>query len=190
MLGGVLGGVALSFVVLTLVPITLDLEVGAAGPRGRLRWAFGLVAFDPFARTSRREGAPAARGADRTRSRPRRPLHVLHALAQQGLAGTVARFVRRLARATHARGVELRAVVDLGDPADTGMLWAILGPVAAFLRRGRWGSVELEPGFAGLGSWLRGRAHFTIVPAQVIVIVLGLVLSWPTLRAGRALLLR
>ncbi|HEY0705610.1 MAG TPA: hypothetical protein VGG33_02375, partial [Polyangia bacterium] len=87
-------------------------------------------------------------------------------------------------RACHPHAVTVEAVIDLGDPGATGMLWSALGPWAGALRSRPWGSVDLRPGFQDDGMALRGRGRYTVVPVEVLVIVVAFVLSPAVMRAG------
>lgn len=66
------------------------------------------------------------------------------------------RLLRDLAAATHGRDIGVHLRIGLSDPADTGMLWAVLGPLGLSLPKGPH-LVRLEPDFSQSGVY--GRVH-------------------------------
>ncbi|HEY0715005.1 MAG TPA: hypothetical protein VGF45_20155 [Polyangia bacterium] len=186
-----LTGLAAVLLVIALLPLTFEWERRAGVSRSRLQWAFGLVSLDLRGRARTRDGRPTKVDSTAGRTRggngmPRlKPL--LRALLAPSLRTALAKAARRLLRACHLHAVNVNAVLDLGDPAATGMLWGAVGPAAALVRSGGWGVIDVRPGFADEGLMLAGRARLTIVPAEVIAIGVAFVLSPPVMRVGWAL---
>ncbi len=99
------------------------------------------------------------------------------------------RFLRDLWRAVEKRNLVLRLHIGLDDPADTGRLWAVLGPLAGILGNLKTAKVELQPVFGQAFFFLESRGEVRIVPLQIIFLLVGLVLSvsfWSGLRQMRA----
>ena len=76
----------------------------------------------------------------------------------------------------------LRLRIGFDDPADTGYLWAVVGPVTALLpRRGRE-ALDLAPDFWEARFDLAARGRIRVFPAEVIGAALIFLLSPATLR--------
>lgn len=71
----------------------------------------------------------------------------------------------------------VRIRLGLGDPADTGQLWGLLGPVAALLSNLQGARLELEPEFMDAVFELEGSGTIRFVPLQLLVLVAALMLS-------------
>jgi len=75
--------------------------------------------------------------------------------------------------------VVLNLRVGLGDPADTGQLWAVLGPVAGALAMFEGASIRLLPDFAAAVVELQGSGRLRIVPLEIVSLAAGALLSPP-----------
>jgi hypothetical protein len=102
------------------------------------------------------------------------------------LRARVVRLARDLLRAAHLHQLRLHLRIGLGDPADTGRLWALLGPLGATLQACQADAVHIEPyfGAAALAVDASGRAW--LVPLQVLGLGLTFVTSPTAWRAWRA----
>jgi hypothetical protein len=192
LLAGLLGLVLL----LLAVPVNVDFRVegtGSLSGQVRVRWMFGMVRIRaPFPRG----GAPGRRPEEESRatrtsdgSEPRgrgRGRHVLAALRQATFRGRVYRLVGDLVRAIHVHRVRLRVRVGLGDPADTGLLWAVVGPVNA-VAQWRDADIRIEPDFLEPVLEFHAEGGVAIVPLRFILPAIGFALSPPTIRAWRTL---
>jgi hypothetical protein len=188
LLAGLLGLVLL----LLAVPVKVDFRVeGTESLSGRVgvRWMFGLVRIRaPFPRG----GAPGRRPEEASRATRAREgsearghgRHVLVALRQATFRGRVYRLVGDLVRAVHVRRVRLRMRLGLGDPADTGLLWAVVGPVNA-VARWRDADIRIEPDFLEPVLEFHAEGGVEIVPLRFILLAIGFALSPPTIRAWR-----
>ena len=98
------------------------------------------------------------------------------------------RFIHELWHAIQKRDVSLRIRIGLDDPADTGQLWAILGPVAGMLANVRQASIEIEPEFSVSTFELDSSGTIRIIPLQLLYLILALLLSpavWRGIRQMR-----
>jgi hypothetical protein len=148
----------------------------------RLRWLFGLVNVGAEGLSPRPQKAARVRGQPHRRGGPRRVL----AVAQTpGFARRLIRLAQDLGRHVRCDHFSVRAEFGFDDPADTGLMYAMLTPllVAASVR-----GVDvtcqpsfLRPCFEGTGSAaLRAR------PLTVLWRLVSFLCSPPTLRAIRA----
>ena len=91
-------------------------------------------------------------------------------------------------RATHARNLFLRLRIGLGDPADTGRLWAVIGPIAGMAQNFRSAALRIEPEFMDPAFEVESHGQFRLVPIQFIAMTAAFMLSPTMLRAWRHLL--
>jgi len=176
-------------VALLAVPLTVAFSIRRIGDmRGyvRFRWLFGLVRFQlriPRAADARTRPAPAPRkkaGPPRRKRRKGGAAGVVSAIGQAALRRRVYRFIGDLLRATHARDLFCRLRIGLGDPADTGCLWAFVGPIAGMAQTIQAATVRIEPEFMDPVFEVESRGRFSLVPLQFVAIVTAFLLS-PTM---------
>ena len=185
MLTGV-AGILLLLIGLLAIPITLTFQVslGSASPNNiGLRWAFGLVdvripSSSPERSSLDEEQEPDKRHGQQKRS-PHKKWNVFAALRQQDFRQRIIRFIRDSWRAVHKEDLRLRVRLGLGDPADTGQLWSILGPMAGMLANLRQASVSIEPEFVDTTLEVDSSGSIRLVPLQMIYLLVALLLSRP-----------
>jgi hypothetical protein len=197
-------------VALLAIPVTLRFDVRwdrALRHEVRLVWAFGLVrvrlgprgakgqasASEAAAAAGEEPRAEAAAPEEKPQrvklARSKRKLNVLAALRLQRFRRRIFRLVRDVWRAVHPRDLSLRLRLGLDDPAATGQLWALLGPVAGWLATFRAASITIEPEFAETALELETRGSLRVVPLRALGIALALALSpavWQGVRVMRA----
>ncbi len=153
-------------------------------------WLFGLVRFRipvPGRREARAKTERKPKKKSGKRKKRSGASNVLAVLRQPAFRRRVFRFLRDLLRAARARDFSLRMRLGLGDPADTGRLWALLGPVNALARNLRNADIFIEPEFVDPAFQFESRGQLRLFPLQFLAIALGFVLSRPTIRAWRTL---
>jgi hypothetical protein len=180
--------------VLLLLAVPADLEFRLEGIEPftgevGVRWLFGLVRFRiPVPRAGKATPRPEAkRKAARVRARPRaggRHLDVLAALRQAAFRRRVYRLARDLVRAVHPHRLRLRMRLGLGDPADTGRLWAVVGPLNAVAQL-RNAELRIEPEFGDPVLEFRADGRVLLVPLRFLFLAVAFALSPPTIRAWR-----
>jgi hypothetical protein len=175
---------------LLAVPVGLEFRLAGIEPltgEVGVRWLFGLVRFRfPVPRVGTRTGRPEAARA-RARPEPRgRRRNVLAALRQAAFRRRVYCLVGDLVRAVHLQRLRLLMRLGLGDPADTGRLWAIVGPLSAVAQPGNV-EVRITPEFMEPVLEFQADGRLRLIPLRFLVLALGFALSPPTIRAWRAL---
>ena len=184
-----LTALALAFAILIgLLAVPLELQFRLSSGEGleqrvRLVWAFGLARFSlPSGRTKPDKDAPGkARAKTRRRSRSRsRTRRALDVLRNELLRRRVLRYLADVWSAIKKRDMHVHARIGLGDPADTGQLWAVAGPVAAALSNIRDATVNIQPDFDDDVLELDTSGTITAMPLQLIGLTLLLLMS-PTL---------
>jgi hypothetical protein len=172
-------------VILLAMPVTLTYRFSwplTPSADLRLNWAFGLVRVDvsPELGNPRRDKPEAAgKKAGRRRKSKGKRSNVIAAIREPAFRRRMLRFGSDVWRAIHKKNVHLLVRLGLGDPADTGRLWAVLGPVSGILARRRDIRVAIEPDFIDSTLDVNSSGTVRIVPLQLVMIALGLVLSPP-----------
>jgi hypothetical protein len=183
-------------VILVAIPIDISFEIDRVEQmEGQLtvRWLFGLVRFTtPITATGKTEAASAPEYPEtETPRKPHqagRPLNVLGVLKQVTFRRRVYRLLRDLLRATHPHEMFLHLRLGLGDPADTGRLWAFVGPTAAYFANNiQSARIIVEPEFMDLVFEVHGHGRVYLIPLQFIALIIAFFLSPPSLRAWRTL---
>jgi len=156
----------------------------------KLRWAFGLIRINiPSARLSAHlEGSSqkaeipkhdirdSRRSTGKTRS-------ILALVRQDKLRKRIVRFIKKQWHAITKKDLYLRVRVGLGDPADTGRLWAVFGPLAGMFANARSVSIEIEPDFADVTFDVDSSGSIQLIPLQVLYHIAALMMS-PTVWIG------
>lgn len=190
----ILAGLVGLFIVLIAIPIVVSFRldrVDKMDGQVNIRWLFGLVRFRiPIpgeAKTERKPEVAEAVAPDKHRKpeRDRGSANFLRVLKRSAFRRRVFRYCKSMFQAMHARDLSLRMRIGLGDPADTGRLWAFVGPVAAMAMNIRGAVVNIEPEFIDPVFELHSRGRFRLIPLQFLVLTIGFVLSPSTLRAWR-----
>lgn len=174
-----LGALVLGAVVLA-APVTLRVDLRRPGPGERLRARVALGALFGLVDTELGRG-PRPHRPRPSRRRRRGWTRWTEALWDEDFRAAVERLAARLWRAVRVR--ELRGWVQVGfdDPADTGLAWAVLGPVAERSER-RWPHFHAAPTFEGpaLDADLHGAV--AVVPLELLGVAVAFLLTPATLR--------
>jgi hypothetical protein len=153
-------------------------------------WLFGLVRFEirfpgPIKAVSRLKKKP------REKTKKRKPgdnVRVAIALLKQPTFRQRAiQFIKDLLCAVHAHDFSLRLRIGLDDPADTGSLWGILGPVAGIAKNLRSAEILIEPDFITPVLEVESQGKLRIVPLQFVALATAFMVSPTTLKALRML---
>lgn len=175
-------------VILLAVPVTLTYQLSweeTLSARIRLHWAFGLVRADvsPDLEKSRPDTPVTARKKAGRRARSKgRKTNLLAAIRQPPFRRRIYRFAADMWAAIHKRNVRLLVRLGLGDPAETGQLWAALGPLSAMFARIHDIRISIEPDFLDSRLELDSSGTIRMIPLRIAVIVIGLLLSPPVWR--------
>ena len=99
----------------------------------------------------------------------------------------IAKLLKNLLRTVHVHRLAVRTRLGLNDPADTGRLLGVAGPLAALLSRSRSMDLHIEPEFTTETFNFHGEGHIRIIPLQLICVVLAFLISPSTLRAVKVM---
>ena len=175
-------------VILLAIPVTLTYRLywkQTLSANIRLKWAFGLVRADvsPDSAVAKVEKPGAAsRKTDRSGKSQARSANFMAAIRQPSFRRRITRFVSDVWRAIHKKNVRLLIRMGLGDPADTGQLWAVFGPVSGMLAPLRDIRIAIEPDFVDTTFEVDSSGTIRLIPLQFAILALGLLFSPPMWR--------
>jgi hypothetical protein len=185
-------GVLVGLVAVALaVPLDLSFRLRGMEPLvGRITvgWLFGLVRLRVDLPGKEHGPDPGRRPQAKARRSGRGPMRALAVLRQAAFRDRVWRFLGALLRALHPDEFRLRLRLGLGDPADTGRLWAALAPLAVALPH--TADVRIEPDFLEPALDFDTSGRLRVVPLALLALAFAFALSPPSLRAWRTLVAR
>ena len=169
---------------LLAIPIDLIYRVNWRGKvQGdvQLRWLFGLLRLRIPLDASSSAQTKKARRPKKRRHKPRAKskTNPLAAWRQRSFRRRILRFLGDLWQAIHKRDVRLHLLIGLDDPADTGQLWAVMGPVSAVLAQSQSVAIDIEPDFSDSHLEFNSSGDIRIIPLQLLGLTLALLLSPP-----------
>jgi hypothetical protein len=184
--------VLLFVIALLAIPITFRFELCSDESRRNefsLRWAFGLVRVRiPIEKTEKSsvdETAPKKERKPRKRRSSRWRANPFPVLTFKRFRRRIIRFVRDIWRAIHKDDISVRVRLGLGDPAETGQLWAVVGPIAGILAAIQQASISIEPVFVETIFELEASGRIRFIPLQLLYLIAALFLSPAVWRAMR-----
>lgn len=157
----------------------------------KLIWFFGLVSKKITKRRKKpKEEKRIAEGKRKPKKRKIKARTIFKILRTRGLLGQIKRLLRDILKCLKIRDLRANFRVGLDDPADTGLLLALIGPAIFFLGSSRVHEIRVQPSFedeAVFEGYLRGAVR--LVPIQLVMPLLRFVFSLATLRVVKILVL-
>jgi hypothetical protein len=179
-------GLVILIVLVLWIPLEIALQADFEGkPRFRLRllWLFGLVSRDITGKKKKAAEKKAAvtGGKKRWWADARTAYRVLRT---RGLLRHIKEFIKGVFRCFWFREIAADFTIGLGNPADTGLMFAVIGPATAFLGSSRFHRIRIEPYF-GDNAVFRGHSHGTarLRPIRLVPPFVKLAFSLPAMRA-------
>ncbi|MFC1919381.1 DUF2953 domain-containing protein [Chloroflexota bacterium] len=140
--GIVLASLAAFLITVLCVPLDVELRLDIYGKpraRGKLIWLFGLLSKE------------LKKGAAPKRVKPKNKLRdiglILELVRIKDLPGHVGRFLKWAFSSLRIKQLEVDFRVGLGDPADTGLLFATIGPTRYLLTSIGSCNINMMPSF-------------------------------------------
>ena len=154
--------VAILFLVLCM-PLDMTLHADVYGkPKFRLRfsWLFGLVSKEI---TGEKKKPPDKRRAAKGKKKHgRRDTRIIfRILRTKGVLRRLKELLKGVFSCLKFRELVADFKIGLGDPADTALLFAIIGPATAFLGSSQLHQIRLQPSF-GDDAVLEGYSRVTV----------------------------
>ncbi|NNF17382.1 MAG: DUF2953 domain-containing protein [Gammaproteobacteria bacterium] len=156
-----------------------------------IRMFYGLVktrAHFPTPVADEKTDSTPSRKPAPTRSATARRNSVFAALRHRPFRRRILRFITAIWKAIDKQDICLRMRVGLGDPADTGRLWAVAGPASGYFSSLQRYSIVLEPEFFNATFECDGSGHIRFTPLTLISHAAALALSpaiWRGVRQHR-----
>lgn len=179
-------GPLLFFVVLLAVPVDLVFYIEkdmAFSSKVRVGWMFNLVGKEIGGKKKREKKKPKKE----KKKRKRRIKPLIAMLRARGFLGRLVSFVKDVLRISHIRELRADIRVGLSDPAETGMLFAIVAPVIAYLRAFTSLDVRIQPEFDQTVFQGYFKGDLRIFPIQLLVVSTRFALSPATMRGIKAM---
>jgi hypothetical protein len=153
-----------------------------------IAWMFGLVRLQMPSKT----GKPSPQEPS-PKTRKGKPLYkgsrsMVTMLRSEGFWPRLLRFASDVLNVMQVRLFRLRVRLGLEDPADTGQIWAFVGPLTAILAGARGTDIEIEPDFERAFLSVDGNAELRVIPIRVFAVVIPFIGSPATLRAAWAVI--
>lgn len=136
-------------VLLASIPVDLALSVDRQGKpvfRVRVSWLFGLFRRD-IAGAVRKQGKVRTKARRGLRSQLNQAREMLRLLRTPRLFRQVMLLLRRLLRRLEVREFSAEFRIGLGDPADTAVLFAFVGPAVFLVNRTLHRDIRVAPSF-------------------------------------------
>lgn len=174
--------VLLALIALLAIPVTLTYQVTwrqAFQGDVTLQWLFGLVRLQLPLRQPKIPSSSAINVTqdEHKKSSSGNKSNPIAAIRQKSFRQRMIKFIRDFWHAIQKHNLTLRIRIGLGDPADTGQMWAIIGPVSGMLATIEQASIEIEPEFIDSVFELDSSGNVRIIPLQMIYLAFGLLLS-------------
>jgi len=174
------------------VPLNMVVHADVYGkPKVRLRfsWLFGLVSREII----RKKERPAEkRGAAKAKKkRWRLDTRVMFSILRtKGVLRRLKELLKDMFSCFNFRELVADFKIGLDDPADTGLLFAIIGPATVFFGSSHLHQIRVEPSFGG-DAVFQGYSHGTVRlhPIRLVPPFLKFIFSLTTIRVARILIL-
>lgn len=186
----VFGGLFALIVFILWVPLDFTITIDVyEKPKIRLKliWLFGLISKEiPGARKKRAEKQKGEKG--RLKLRWGDIGFILKTLRTKGLLRNIRKLVKSVFSCLRFRDMETDFRIGLGDPANTGLLFAFIGPAAAGIGAANISRISLQPSFED-NPTLEGYSHGTAMmrPIRLVLPLMRFTFSPPTARIAWAL---
>lgn len=188
----VVASLAILVFLILCVPLDMALHADIYGkPKFRLRfsWLFGLVSKEITGEKEKPEKKPGV-VKDKGKHRWRDTRAIFTILRTKGLLRQLKDLViEGVFSHLKARDIAADFRIGLGDPADTGLLFAFIGPATAFLGSSHRHQIKVEPDFSD-DAVLEGYSHgmVRLHPIQLVPPFLKFIFSLTTIKVARTLI--
>jgi len=175
------------------VPLDVVLHTDVYGKlkfRLRLSWLFGLVSREVTGRKKPEEKKKVSKGKQKPGEGRKRAGDIFGILRTRGLLEQLRCLLSDVLSRFKVRDLLADFRVGLGDPADTGLLFAFIGPATLWLNSVFPCQIRLQPSFedeAVLEGYSFGEVR--LLPIQMVAPVLRFAFSLATLRVTKKLVL-
>jgi hypothetical protein len=155
----------------------------------RFSWLFGLVSKEITGKKGKHEEKKRAVKEKKKRQRPDARL-IFSILRIKGVLKQFKELLKGVLSCFKFRDLVADFTIGLGDPADTGLLFAIIGPTAAFLGSSQFHQLRVRPSF-GDNAVLQGYSQGTVRlrPIRLLPPFIKFACSLTTIRVAKKLII-
>lgn len=188
-----LASLAVILILVLSVPLDMAVRVSMPGkPRLRMKlvWLFGLVSKEITRRKKPEEKKKVVKDKRKPGEGKRRFKNIFKILRTRGLLKQLKVLLRDILGCLKIRDLAADFRVGLGDPADTGLLFALIAPTTSWLSTSFHHQIRVQPSFTDEATFqghLSGAVRLS--PIQLVIPLLKFVFSLATLRAVKKLVL-
>ncbi len=190
-------GLAIFFLVLILVlaiPVSLSFKTcwkQTMEGHVKLQWAYGLVSIRHNLLATKPKSAKLKKPKRNTRRvESSSGRNFMAALRQPPFRRRLIKFVSDLWHTLEKSDVRVSLRIGLDDPAATGQLWAVIGPITGMLFGYREVSLVVEPVFHESCFEVDSSGSIRVIPLKIVSIMLAMIVSpvvWKELRPPQRL---
>lgn len=139
-----------TLLVVLLIPVQLSFAARWPSEQPNkiaVRWCFGLIRHEKTLPAGDRPTQSASKGRAKRTTPDRKPFPVAALVAQRRFRARLYRLASRLWHAIDKDAIRVSVRVGTGDPAETGRLWAIVGPLSGWLQTLESYQIDVLPDF-------------------------------------------
>ncbi|UCG55182.1 MAG: DUF2953 domain-containing protein [Dehalococcoidia bacterium] len=175
------------FLLVFSIPLDLSLRLDTNGRisfQSKLVWFFGLLS-KTIGKKEKKKKVKQRKVKDRKSGVNR----ALFFLRTKGLLKQVKVLIKDIFSSLNIRRLKVNLIIGLDNPADTGLLFAYIGPASVFFNPSKKFSIRIEPSFDD-EAILKGYIHAVIrlIPIRVVIPLLKFIFSPPLFRIGKVLI--
>ena len=148
----------------------------------RVKLIFGLINFQLFPQTPKEKKQELTEEVDVGKKKRVTLRKFLRIVENENFVGKLSVFIKRTLKSIKFQLSKLYLRLGLDDPADTGKLWGIMGPVSGILDYYSDNKIKIEPEFQDFAFDIDGTGSITIIPLEIILISLIFLLSPVTVK--------
>jgi len=188
-----LAGLVGLIVLVLCVPLETTFHVDVYGrPKFsvRLTWLFGLVSKEVKRGEKKPEEKKKPAKEKPKKKRRIKPRTILKILRTKGLLKQLKGLVRDMLTQLKIKELVVNLKLGLDDPADTGFLFALIGPATLLLNSLTTHQIRIQPVLSG-EAFIEGFSHgnLRLRPIQLIPPFIKAIFSLATIRAVKTLVL-
>ena len=188
-----LASLAAILILVLSVPLEMAVHVDVHGrPKLRLKllWLFGLVSKEITRKKKPEEKKKAVKAKPKPGKRIRRFGDIFKILRTRGLLRQLKVLLSDILGCLKIRNLVADFRVGLGNPADTGLLFALIGPTTFWLSSSFPHQVKVRPSFEGEATF-EGYSYgaLRLRPIQLVIPFLRFIFSLATVRMVKKLVL-
>jgi hypothetical protein len=179
-------------ILLLSIPLDAVLHLDIYGKpklKARLVWLFSLVSKEVSKDKKPKEKRKEVKAKPGRKKKGIKAKTVIEILQTKGLLRNLIGLISDILRCPRIKELEVDFVVGLNDPADTGLLFAFIGPATVFFNHLFHHMIRIQPSFDE--AVLEGYSSVTVrlQPVQLVPAIIRFVFSFATIRAIKILIL-